>query len=91
MQNSTIKIVKAITKTNSVAKNSRVTGTEIYIGKAVYSRLDGFQDDAIFYENILIGGKLFRPMLYTKQNIIILDCVNSSRTKSIDILVFEII
>jgi hypothetical protein len=54
--NTTIHILSAVTHTNSTSKLSRITGTQIALGAIVFDRVDG-----IFFENIIIGEKTFRP------------------------------
>lgn len=92
--NKKIQIVEAVTETNSASKSSRITGQVLEIGNAVFERIEGFQDDAVFYENIEIEknkGAFWRPMLYVNKGIIILDNVFNSRAKSIIIRQFNIV
>lgn len=82
--NTTITILEAVTNVNSISKKSRIENTSLFIGNEVYKREDG-----IFFENVNIDGKEFRPFYEFKNNQITLDCISSSRVKSIIIKKFN--
>jgi hypothetical protein len=82
--NTTITILEAVTNVNSISKKSRIENTSLFIGNEVYKREDG-----IFFENVNIDGKEFRPFYEFKNNQITLDCISSSRVKSITIKKFN--
>ena len=80
-----IKVLEAVTRTNSVSKNSRIVGNFLTIGNEVYKREDG-----VFYENIYIDLKEFRPFYEFASNEITLECVSNNRVKTIIIKKFTI-
>jgi hypothetical protein len=82
--NTTITILEAVTNVNSISKKSRIENTSLFIGNEVYKREDG-----IFFENVNIDGKEFRPFYEFKNNQITLYCISSSRVKSITIKKFN--
>lgn len=81
--NTTIEILKAITKVNSISKNSRITGTFLNIGNEVYKREDG-----IFFDYVKINENNFRPFYNFATKEIFLDCINNNKVKSITIKKF---
>jgi len=82
--NRTIKILEAVTNVNSVSKKSRIEGDTLFIGKEVFKREDG-----IFFKDVIIDGKTFRPFFNFTTKYIYLDCVGNSKVKTITIKKYE--
>ena len=82
--NTTITILEAVTNVNSISKKSRIENASLFIGEEIFKREDG-----VFFENVNIDGKDFRPFYEFKNNQITLDCVSNPRVKSITVKKFN--
>ena len=86
LQNKKVQILDAVTQTNTISKSSRITNSIIDLKSIIHER-----SDLIFFENIEIDGKPFRPSIYTNEsNCIHLQPMNM-RAKDIKIKDFKII
>ena len=86
LQNTKIQVLDAITNTNTNSKSSRITNSILDLKSIIHER-----SDLIFFENIEIDGKAFRPSIYTNEsNVINLQPMNM-KAKTIEIKEFKII
>lgn len=85
LQNTTIVALEAVTNVNSVAKNSRFTGSEFTLGNVVFERNDG-----VFFENVVFDGNEWRPFLRFSTNIIELSNMNKKNACPILVKTFKI-
>jgi hypothetical protein len=81
-----IQVLEAVTQVNSKSQKSRIEGMVFHIGDVVFPREDG-----LFYENILIEGKEFRPFYEFASQEFTLDCVVNRLSKTITIKKFILV
>lgn len=61
--NREVKVIEAVTHVNSVSKTSKLTGSSIHIGKAIFYRTDG-----VFYEPIVMAGITYNVFFPKEHN-----------------------
>ena len=86
LENKTIKILESNTEVFTAKNVSRVNGFTFELKNVIAD-----YGDRIFFNDVVINGESFRPMLYTKQNTFLLDKVSNKKSKSISVNKYEIL
>lgn len=86
LENKTIKILESNTEVFTAKNTSRINSFTFDLKNIIAD-----YGDRVFFENVIINGESFRPMLYTKENTFLLENAFKKRSKTIVVKKYEIL